>query len=79
MILYKTRHEEEKNLEKRLEADIEAQKRQMTNIIKANIQAARQENEAVVDQKKALKNSISEMQSSLHELNRLIECPTKGI
>ena len=45
-------------------------------MIKANIQAARQENEAVVDQKKALKNSIAEMQSSL---NRLIECPTKGI
>ena len=71
MILLTTKHEEEKKLlEKRLEADIEAQKDQMMNTMKANIQAARNENEAVVDQKNALKNSIAEMQRSLDELNR---------
>lgn len=80
MILLRTKNEEERNLlEKRLEADIEAPKMQMTNMMKANIQAARKENEADVDQKKTLKNSIAEIQSSLDELSRVIECLTKGI
>lgn len=74
MILLKAKHVEEKNrLEKRLEADIEAQKIQMMNMVKANMQAARKEKEAVVDQNKALKNSIAEMQRSLDELTRQIE------
>lgn len=78
MILFKTKHVEEKNrLEKRLEADIEAQKIQMMNMAKANMQAARKEKEAIVDQNKALKNSIAEMQRSLDELNRQIECLKK--
>lgn len=80
MILLKSKHEEEKKvLEKRLAADIEAQKVRMTNMMKANIQAARKEKEAVVDQNKALKNSIAEMQRSLDELNRQIECLRKRI
>lgn len=80
MILLKSKHEEEKKvLEKRLAADIEVQKVQMTNMMKANIQAARKEKEAVVDQNKALKNSIAEMQRSLDELNRQIECLRKRI
>jgi len=80
MILLKTKNEEERNLlEKRLEADIEAPMMQMTNVMKANIQAPRKENEADVDQKKTLKNSIAEIQSSLDELSRVIECLTKGI
>ena len=78
MILLKSKHEEEKKLlEKRLEADIEAQKVQMMNMMKANMQAATREKEAVVDQNKALKNSIAEMQRSLDELNRQIECLKK--
>lgn len=80
MILMKSKHEEEKKvLEKRLAADIEAQKVRMTNMMKANIQAARQEKEAVVDENRALKNSIAEMQRSLDELNRQIECLRKRI
>ena len=80
MILLKSKHEEEKKLlEKRLEADIEAQKVRMINMVKANIQAATKEKEAVVDQNKALKNSIAEMQRSLDELNRQIECLRKRI
>ena len=80
MILLKSKHEEEKKLlEKRLEADIEAQKVQMMNMMKANMQAATREKEAVVDQNKALKNSIAEMQRSLDELNRQIECLRKRI
>ena len=80
MILLKSKHEEEKKLlEKRLEADIEAQKVRMINMVKANIQAATKEKEAVVDQNKALKNSIVEMQRSLDELNRQIECLRKRI
>lgn len=76
----KSKHEEEKKvLEKRLAADIEAQKVRMTNMMKANIQAARQEKEAVVDENRALKNSIAEMQRSLDELNRQIECLRKRI
>lgn len=78
MILLKAKHVEEKNrLEKRLEADIEAQKIQVMNMVKANMQAARKEKEAVVDQNKALKNSIAEMQRSLDELTRQIECLKK--
>lgn len=78
MILLKAKHVEEKNrLEKRLEADIEAQKIQMMNMVKANMPAARKEKEAVVDQNKALKNSIAEMQRSLDELTRQIECLKK--
>lgn len=69
--------EEKNRLEKRLEADIEAQKIQMMNMVKANMQAARKEKEAVVDQNKALKNSIAEMQRSLDELTRQIECLKK--
>ena len=73
--MLKSKHEEEKKLhEKRLEADIEAQKVQMMNLVKANIQAASKEKKAVVDQNKALKNSNAEMQRSLDELNRQIEC-----
>ena len=80
MILLKSKHEEEKKLlEKRLEADIEAQKVRMINMVKANIQAATKEKEAVVDQNKALKNSIAEMQRSLDELTRQIECLRKRI
>lgn len=80
MILLKSKHEEEKKLlEKRLEADIEAQKVRMMNMLKANIQGATKEKEAVVDQNKALKNSIAEMQRSLDELNRQIECLRKRI
>ena len=69
--------EEKNRLEKRLEADIEAQKIQMMNMVKANIQTVRKEREAIVDQNKALKNSIAEMQRSLDELNRQIECLKK--
>ena len=69
--------EEKKRLEKRLEADIEAQKIQMMNMVKANIQTVRKEREAIVDQNKDLKNSIAEMQRSLDELNRQIECLKK--
>lgn len=69
--------EEKNRLEKRLEADIEAQKIQMMNMVKANIQTVRKEKEAIVDQNKALKNSIAEMQRSLDELNRQIECLKK--
>ena len=69
--------EEKNRLEKRLEADIEAQKIQMMNMVKANIQTVRKEREAIIDQNKALKNSIAEMQRSLDELNRQIECLKK--
>lgn len=69
--------EEKNRLEKRLEADIEAQKIQMMNMVKANIQTVRKEREAIVDQNKDLKNSIAEMQRSLDELNRQIECLKK--
>lgn len=69
--------EEKNRLEKRLEADIEAQKIQMMNMVKANIQTVRKEKEAIVDQNKALKNSIAEMQRSLDELNRQIKCLKK--
>lgn len=80
MILLRMKHEEDKDrLEKRLQADMEAQKVQMMNMMKANIKEARKEKETAVDQNKALKNSIAEMQRSLNELNRQIECLKKRI
>ena len=78
--LLKTKHEEDKNrLEKRLRADMEAQKAQMMNMMTANIQAMRTGNQAAVDQNKTMKNSIAEMQRSLNELNKQIECLKKRI
>lgn len=80
MILLKKKHEEDKSrLEKRLRADMEAQKAQMTNMMTANIQEMRKEKQAVVDQNKTLKNSIAELQRSLDELNKQIDCLKKRI
>ncbi len=80
MILLKTKHEEDKSrLEKRLRADMEAQKVQMINMMTANIQEMRKEKQAVVDQNKRLKNSIAQMQRSLDELNKQIDSLKKRI
>ena len=76
----KTKHEEDKNrLQQRLRADMEAQKVQMMNMMTANIQEMRKKKEDVLDQNKILKNSIAEMQRSLDELNKQIECLKKRI
>lgn len=80
MILLKTKHEEDKGrLENRLRKDMEAQREQLTNMMKANIQELRTEKEVVVDQNKTLKSSIAGMQRSLNELNSQIECLQKRI
>ena len=74
MILLKVKHEEDKSrLEKRLKADMEAQREQLTNMMKANIQGLEKEKQTAVEENNSLKNTIAGVERSLNNLNRQIE------
>ena len=74
MILLKVKHEEDKSrLEKRLKADMEAQREQLTNMMKANIQGLEKEKQTAVEENNSLKNTIAGVARSLNNLNRQIE------
>lgn len=74
MILLKVKHEEDKSrLEKRLKADMEAQREQLTNMMKANIQGLEKEKQTAVEENNSLKNTIAGVERSLNNLNSQIE------
>ena len=61
MQFLKARQEEDKRrLESRFRADMEAQKVQMQNLLKANIERLQKENQVVVDQKQSTEEYFRE-------------------
>lgn len=74
MLLLKERQEEEKRrLERRFKADMAAQKEQMQNLMKANMDKLQREKQVVIEQNKTLRSNMENMQRSLNEKNAQIE------
>ena len=70
MELLKAKQEEDKQrLEEQFRADMEAQRVQMQNMMKANMDELRKDREAIVEQNRTLKQTMDQMREAMDKRN----------